>query len=117
MERLTRYKKEIFSGLLLLLFLWYLGGISLFQHSHIIDGQIIVHSHPYTGTADHPGHTHTPTQLLSIAQMPQMLAPDAGVPPLPAVFYFFAAVCLVFLNLHPPRTGAFHYTLRGPPAC
>lgn len=29
-----------------LLLIWYIGGISLFSHTHIVDGVSIVHSHP-----------------------------------------------------------------------
>lgn len=40
-------RRSIFPySLLLLLFVWYIGGISLFPHTHIVDGASIVHSHP-----------------------------------------------------------------------
>jgi hypothetical protein len=36
-----------FTLVLLVLFLGYYGGITLFPHSHIVNGITIVHSHPY----------------------------------------------------------------------
>lgn len=109
--------RKLFSCLALLLFLWYLGGTSLFQHSHIIDGQIVVHSHPYSGTANHPGHTHTTMQLLAIAQLPVLLAPDDPLPELGGLFFVFAALAVVFCPSGTTRDVAFHYCRRGPPAC
>ena len=44
-----------------LLFITYLGGITLFTHSHVVNGVIIVHSHPFKGE-----HEHTEVQLETI---------------------------------------------------
>lgn len=44
-----------------LLFLTYWGGISLFNHSHVVNGVIIVHSHPFKAN-----HQHTPDQVETI---------------------------------------------------
>lgn len=45
-----------------LLFIAYLGGITLFTHSHVVNGVIIVHSHPFKGQ-----HEHTEVQLETIS--------------------------------------------------
>lgn len=44
-----------------LLFVAYLGGITLFTHSHVVNGVIIVHSHPFKSE-----HEHTETQIETI---------------------------------------------------
>lgn len=36
-----------------LLFIAYLGGITLFTHSHVVNGVIISHSHPFKGEHEH----------------------------------------------------------------
>ncbi|MCD7817051.1 MAG: hypothetical protein LUH12_10345 [Bacteroides sp.] len=47
--------------LLLLLFSLYWCGITLFTHSHVVNGVVIVHSHPF-----HTGHAHTGVQYETI---------------------------------------------------
>jgi len=55
---------------LLLLFLGYYSCISLFYHSHIIDGVIISHSHPYRNSQEkkwpNSSHRHSSTTLILI---------------------------------------------------
>ena len=41
--------RNILKWFLPLLFIAYLGGITLFTHSHVVNGVIIVHSHPFKG--------------------------------------------------------------------
>lgn len=57
MEKLRRIMKFF----LPLLFLMYWGGITLFNHSHVVNGVIIVHSHPFQAN-----HQHTPDQAETI---------------------------------------------------
>lgn len=44
-----------------ILFIFYFGGITLFTHTHVVNGVIIVHSHPYKSE-----HTHTAQQAETI---------------------------------------------------
>lgn len=44
-----------------LLFLTYWGGVTLFTHSHVVNGVIMVHSHPFKA-----GHQHTSGQAETI---------------------------------------------------
>lgn len=37
------------------MFILHLGGITLFNHSHVVNGVVIVHSHPYSGEHNHTG--------------------------------------------------------------
>ncbi len=53
--------KRIIRIFLPLLFITYLGGITLFTHSHVINGVVIVHSHPFKGK-----HQHNEAQLETI---------------------------------------------------
>ena len=46
---------------LLLLFSLYWCGITLFTHSHVVNGVVVVHSHPF-----HTGHAHTGAQYETI---------------------------------------------------
>lgn len=58
---MKRRIKKIMGYLLLILFLGYYGSITLFTHTHIVNGVIIVHSHPFSsGNQKNPiSHQHT----------------------------------------------------------
>ena len=53
--------RHIMRGFLPLLFITYMAGITLFTHSHVVNGVIIVHSHPFKGE-----HQHTEMQLETV---------------------------------------------------
>ena len=61
MSRLLAQKYRLAGMALLLVFASYWCGITLFTHSHVVNGVIVVHSHPFKA-----GHTHTDTQLETI---------------------------------------------------
>lgn len=49
------------------IFAWHFASSNLFMHTHHVEGKLIAHSHPFSGTADNPAHTHTATQLNTIS--------------------------------------------------
>lgn len=53
--------RNIFRVFFPLLFVFYWGGITLFSHSHVVNGVIVVHSHPFKA-----GHTHSEGGLETI---------------------------------------------------
>ncbi len=57
--------KYIISVCLLVLFTIYQTGITVFPHEHILNGEKLVHSHPYSNA----NHSHTSDQALSIARL------------------------------------------------
>lgn len=61
MSRLLAQKYRLAGMVLLLVFASYWCGITLFTHSHVVNGVIVVHSHPFKA-----GHTHTDAQLETI---------------------------------------------------
>lgn len=48
----------------LAVFLSYYAGISLFAHTHIVNGAVIVHSHPFAKSS----HDHSEAQVLAFNQ-------------------------------------------------
>lgn len=60
--------------LLPLIFVSYLCGIALFTHSHVVNGVIIVHSHPFKDA-----HSHTTKQFETIMYLSNYLMPDITV--------------------------------------
>lgn len=58
--------------MLLTLFLAYQTSITMFAHVHYVNGVMIVHSHP---SAD-SNHTHTQSQILTLAQVSEWLGTE-----------------------------------------
>ena len=70
-------RRSIFPySILLLLFVWYIGGISLFPHTHIVDGASIVHSHP-NPDAGHQGEE----SFITIHLLTQFQSCETGAMP------------------------------------
>ncbi len=62
--------------LLLITFMWYYAGITLFYHSHIINNRTIYHSHPYFPVDDHGvpiKHSHDKSELSFIQSLTTFL--------------------------------------------
>lgn len=56
--------KITLSFLLIAIFGWYYASVSINNHSHIVNGIVVSHSHPYDGNGDNPhspikGHKHS----------------------------------------------------------
>lgn len=60
--------RRILSVALMLLFACYSASATLFVHSHLIDGEQIVHSHPLFG-GDGASHTHSSAEARLIAAL------------------------------------------------
>ena len=87
-EVLTKLK-NIMKYILPLLFIAYLGGITLFTHSHVVNGVIIVHSHPFKGQ-----HGHTEVQLETIFYLASFVS--SSLPLLPvAATVFLVLLCVL----------------------
>ena len=65
-----------FTLMLLILFLGYYGSITLFPHSHIVNGITIVHSHPYKqGNGSNSSNLpHTGKELLIIQVLSEFIS-------------------------------------------
>ena len=84
-------KKCIFkiSGIFLLsLFLAFFVSISFFHHTHIVDGNIIVHSHPYKKDSNgNPDHSHSSASFVLIHHINNILL-AASLSFLPALIIY-----------------------------
>ena len=69
MKRLLRNTSAFF---LLVLFIGFWSSTHLFYHTHIVDGQIIVHSHPFGNSSS--GHTSQELKLISILSLRRISA-------------------------------------------
>ena len=99
---------------MLVLFLSYQAGFSLFTHTHIIDGVKIVHSHPYAGD----NHVHTDAQIFAISHISAFVGEEArSFDAICAVFEIVSkigieTVCVKYLS-----ANVDNLTLRAPPSC
>ncbi len=99
---------------LLVLYVLFQTGITVFPHEHILNGEKLVHSHPYSNA----NHSHSSDQALTIARLSsvQTLAAetafcqDAQLPVLYALE--FDAVPFIIKAPHTHCVG-----LRAPPFC
>ena len=109
--------KRLIASFLLILFMGYVSSVSLFQHGHIVNGQLIAHSHPYSDTSETGQHTHTSCEFITIAALSvlQILAVSLGF-----LLILFAVQLLKKVNLEDSTTlirTPFTLFLRGPPVC
>ena len=84
--------RNILKWFLPLLFIAYLGGITLFTHSHVVNGVIIVHSHPFKGE-----HSHTEAQVETIFFLSSFVASS-----LPAILFVASAFLILLCVLSVP---------------
>lgn len=106
--------------ILFVLFIGYYGSITLFPHSHIVDGVTIVHSHPYkTDKSSVPFKLpHTGKEIMLIQTL-------SGFVTAAFVIWFLALILkLVFQKILIPLSfvgyaepgGYINYALRAPPS-
>ena len=95
------YRYKIAGLLLFLLFTQYWCSITLFAHSHMVNGVVIVHSHPYKAE-----HAHTQAQFetilyLSLFQTPGDIHPGFELRLWLIPLCSIASFCLYALPLRP----------------
>lgn len=99
-----------------MLFIAYMGGISFFTHTHIINGVTIVHSHPYKSDSN---HEHNTAEFELIAHLNAVHLPAS----LGLLFLFTAfLIPLRSLSVFNPSNGYAEnqyvsLSPRAPPAC
>ncbi len=55
---LKQLNKKVMGYFLLILFMGYFSSITFFSHTHIVDGVVIVHSHPYKAKSGNVPFNH-----------------------------------------------------------
>lgn len=116
MERLRSKYMLFTSGLLmLLLFGSYSANTSLFNHKHIVDGVIVIHSHFYSGSAETPQHNHTSQQFSTISALSLFVSLAAGI----VLFSFVVSrishkIETIYLS-HVEQSDSLYISLRAPP--
>lgn len=111
-EKIMRY-------FLLFLFLGYYGNITLFTHTHILNGVTIVHSHPYsTGANGKPvNHQHSEKGFIIIHLLSNFIATALFLALGIAIVHKFITsylikICIDFIQRF---SGFCTFSLRAPP--
>ncbi len=110
----TERSKYYVSLCLLVLYVVFQAGISVFPHEHILNGEKLVHSHPYSNA----NHSHTADQAVTIARL-------SSVQTLEAQSAFSQEVDLPVLyalefnedSSKPKAPQTYCVGLRAPPVC
>ncbi|MGN0202463.1 MAG: hypothetical protein ACI399_06105 [Candidatus Cryptobacteroides sp.] len=109
---MRQFRNIFIRSFLPLLFLWYISGISLFPHTHIVDGVRIVHSHP------NPDAEHADNEsVITISMLSHFDACGAGeVITLPFVaFLLIGEICLDRGVSSSLQRHSHYFMLRAPP--
>lgn len=86
--------RNIIKFFLPVLFISYMAGITLFTHSHVVNGVTIVHSHPFKKGTEH-NHTTVEFQLLHLLN--QVLVTDSGLLPI-FVVSVLSLLCILLIR-------------------
>lgn len=112
-DKIRKYMKWI----LPVIFIGYFGIVSLFEHAHIVDGVIVVHSHPFETLPGGAAHHHPAGQLQFFSFLSHFIAGDGCVASLTVGFLpslLFSYAVLLFTSAFISLTkGALQ--LRAPP--
>ena len=88
--------------------------MALFNHSHVVNGVTIVHSHPFKKGSE---HSHTTVEFQLIHLLNHVLVTDSGLIPTFAVAAL-SLLCILFIR---PQVEPYHrscpgvISLRAPP--
>lgn len=114
MQLNSQHIRKLSGVLLLTLFVGYFGGINLFPHKHYVNGNLIVHSHPFSSE----GHTHTAQSLYLLDSLSHFASKVLQTGIIVSAFILFVHK-LEYSQLKCLRTNSHKYSffLRPPPVC
>jgi len=103
---------------LLVIFILFLGCTLFFNHTHISDGNIIVHSHPFKADKDgKPLHNHLNYSYVLIHMLNSFIANTSPLVIIAALFLFSYGELMGIIKEFPlSGSRVLQYNLRGPPS-
>jgi hypothetical protein len=104
--------------LLLILFMGYYSSITLFYHAHLVNGEIIVHSHPFSKTKQGPFQPHSHSSAAYVLIQHLMQANWENGPDFPQIPEPVIAPCENKISYTSPLIASDLYSiaqLRAPP--
>lgn len=120
MDYLRRKIYNIFKYFLLILFVGYYCGITLFYHAHTLKGEVIVHSHPFkhdsSNKSPFENHNHGKGEYALIHLLDNVSFDETGTSsflPDPIFSYTLLAYIPIIDDFH--SCDGLGFQLRGPP--
>lgn len=102
------------AGLLLALLLSYKVGVTMFVHTHNVDGTMVAHSHPFTNS----NHSHSSSQVQSIALLSQFYGLEhCGIEEVRHYAADEGELCFENLSVNVIKACGACVLLRAPPVC
>ena len=89
------FKYRVIRGLMPILFMWYLVSVSFFAHSHIVNGEIINHSHPFSKEHQHSQNQIDTISLLEFFSVLEDILPHLNFDPMIYLVEAFATASVV----------------------
>lgn len=122
MKKSVKNISFIFRILLLVIFIGYSSSITMFYHTHVINGYKITHSHPFKSSQgkDKPvnKHSHTTSEYLTIHQLNIISSTDSFYSPqLPVPVAHPTELQVRFYSVFIHSYSASSAQLRAPPTC
>lgn len=113
MYKLPLNIRRITGWFFLLLFATYFAGVNFFPHTHVVDNQRVVHSHPYAPAGE---HHHSTSGFELIKQLSGFISTALSI----AVFIFLSQQLIARLGLMSPdsrliKLSKSYVFLRPPP--
>ncbi len=102
------------AGLLLALLVSYMVGVTVFVHSHDVDGIMVTHSHPFTSA----NHSHSSSQVQSIALLSHFYGLEhCGIEEMGHYAADERELCFESLPVNVIKACGACLLLRAPPVC
>lgn len=100
--------------LLLALFVSYWAGAKLFTHTHVVDGNLISHSHPYLPSNAH-SHSHCATAFQLVDNLTNLIFTSVGAQTFAFMALAHRFVRVVYDVVIRECSFSLHCPLRAPP--
>ena len=118
---MKQFLKKLTCILLSIITLWLFTNASINEHSHVINGRIVTHSHPYTAdknsNSPFQSHKHSSYELFFLAQIANpatLIIIFIGLSGI--LFREIISVLIQYTSVVPDKDYLFFGTFRAPPS-
>lgn len=113
-NRMLRRGADYIKWMLPLLFVWYYSSVMLYMHTHVEEGMMISHSHPFKDVAH---HHQSLSEILFFQNISSVKAEDGAVSPVYLPPSFSLLICILVIPVVKAIHSIDHRTaqLRAPP--
>lgn len=120
MGSFKKYTSYFLRSLLLFLFIGYYSSITMFYHAHLVNGQILSHSHPYkpdkNNKTPYESHPHTSSAYNFIRQLNDGNWKDtSSIVWIPTPVIYNSEICWLYVSAYVNPADCEFTSLRGPP--